>query len=230
MIRKSILILFALGLALDFSQSSVAAKDPIFSDDFESGNLSAWSGKRTDRGDLRVTAAAALQSTRGMRVRIDNNTPIFVIDDTPSSENSYKAKFLFDPNSIGMANGDSHTIFLGQDQRRGYVAALGVDFRKVASGYQLRARARKDNLTWIRTSWFDITDQSHEIEVEWDASQSEGMNNGQLTFFIDRIQKADLTGIDNDTFRIDRVRLGAVSGIDTTTRGVYFFDFFESFN
>jgi hypothetical protein len=230
MLRKSSLSLFVLALALNFFPSDSSAKDPIFSDNFESGNLNAWDVKKTDSGDLAVTTAAALEGSRGMRVRIDDNTPICVIDDTPSGETSYKAKFLFDPNSIRMASGDFHTIFLGQDLRTSYVAALRVDFRKVESGYQLRAGARKDDLVWINTTWFAITDQSHEIEVEWDASQSAGMDNGQLTFFIDSIQRADLTGIDNDTFRIDRVRLGAVSGIDTTTRGVYFFDFFESFN
>ena len=230
MLRKCISVLFVIALALGFFHSNLYAKDLIFSDDFESGNLNAWDGKKIDFGDLAVTSTAALEGARGMRVRIDDNTPICVIDDSPTGENSYQAKFRFDPNSIRMANGDYHTIFLGQDLRTSFVAALRVDFRKVASGYQLRASAKKDDLTWINTAWFAITDQSHEVEVEWDASQSEGMNNGQLTFSIDSIQKADIITIDNDTFRIDRVRLGAVSGIDTTTRGQYFFDSFESFN
>jgi hypothetical protein len=231
MLRKSILILFVLALALHSFQSSAAAKDnPIFSDNFESGNFNAWDAKKTDLGDLAVTASAALEGARGMRVRIDDNTPIYVIDDTPSDELRYKAKFHFDPHSISMANGDSHTIFLGQDQRAGFVDALRVQFRKVASGYRLRAGAREDNLTWVNTAWFAITDQSHEIEVEWEAAESEGIANGQLSFFIDSVKKIDIFAIDNGTFRVDRVRLGAVSGIDTGTRGVYFFDSFESFN
>ena len=56
------------------------------------------------------------------------------------------------------------------------------------------------------------------------------MNNGQLAFSIDSVLKANRTGIDNDTFRVDRARLGTIAGVDTTTRGTYFFDFFESFN
>ena len=229
MLRKSIFILFVLVLALASFQSALAA-DPIFSDDFESGNLSAWTARKTDFGDLAVTAAAALEGTRGMRARIDDNTPIYVTDDTPASLNSYKAKFLFDPNSIGMASGDFHTIFLGMDQRTSYVPTMRVEFRKSGDIYQLRAGARRDDLTWLNTQWFAITDQSHEVEVEWDASQSAGMNNGQLAFSIDSVLKANRTGIDNDTFRVDRARLGAIAGVDTTTRGTYFFDFFESFN
>jgi hypothetical protein len=47
-------------------------------------------------------------------------------------------------------------------------------------------------------------------------------------FWIDGVQQADLTGVDNDTRRIDQSRLGAVSGVDNGTRGTYFFDAFES--
>jgi hypothetical protein len=230
MLRKCISVLFVIALTLVFFHSNLYAKDLIFSDNFESGNLNAWDAKKIGFGDLSVTKTAALEGARGLRVRIDGNTPICVIDDSPSSEPSYQAKFLFDPNSIRMAYRDSHVIFLGQDLRAVFVAALRVEFRIMAPGYQLRAGAKVDNLTWVNTDWFTIMDGLHEVEVEWDASQSAGMDNGQLAFIVDRKYKAYLTGLDNDTFRIDRVRLGAVSGIDTTTRGVYFFDSFESFN
>lgn len=231
MLRKSIIALFVFALALDFFQGSQAARSAaIFSDDFESGNFNAWSAEQTDSGDLAVTTRSALEGSRGLRVRIDDNTPIFVEDSSPAGENSYKANFLFDPNSIGMGSGDTHLIFLGQDLNAIPVAALRVQFRRADSGYQLRAGARRDDMTWINTQWSPITDQSHEIEVEWDASEAEGINNGQLTLSIDSVIVDDVVGIDNDTFRIDRVRLGAVSGIDDTTRGVYFFDLFESFN
>ena len=46
--------------------------------------------------------------------------------------------------------------------------------------------------------------------------------------WIDAVQRANLTGVDNDTRRIDRSQLGAVSGIDSGTRGTYYFDAFES--
>jgi hypothetical protein len=55
-----------------------------------------------------------------------------------------------------------------------------------------------------------------------------GANNGGLTFWIDGVQKANLTGIDNDTRKIDQARLGAVNGMDTGTRGTYYFDTLES--
>jgi hypothetical protein len=64
--------------------------------------------------------------------------------------------------------------------------------------------------------------------VDWRTSTAAGANNGGLTLWIDGVQQANLTGVDNDTRRIERVRLGAVAGIDTGTRGTYYFDAFES--
>jgi hypothetical protein len=155
-------------LALTSFQSVLAA-DPIFADNFESGNLLAWTARKTDFGDLKAVAVAAMEGSWGMRARIDDNTPIYVTDGTPASEVSYKAKFMFDPNSIGMANRDTYTIFLGQDLRTGYVPALRIEFRKVLSGYQLRAGTPNDASAWINTTWFAITNQSPAVEVEWDA-------------------------------------------------------------
>jgi hypothetical protein len=64
--------------------------------------------------------------------------------------------------------------------------------------------------------------------LDWRASTAAGANNGGLTFWIDGVQQANLTGVDNDTRRIDRVRLGAVSGLDSGTLGTDYFDVFES--
>jgi len=42
--------------------------------------------------------------------------------------------------------------------------------------------------------------------------------------WIDGVQRANLTGVDNDTRRIDRAQLGAVAGLGSGTLGVYYFD------
>ncbi|MGZ9222810.1 MAG: hypothetical protein ACXW4Q_11945 [Anaerolineales bacterium] len=49
--------------------------------------------------------------------------------------------------------------------------------------------------------------------MDWRAATGVGANDGGLTLWIDNIQQATLTGVDNDTRRIDRVRLGALTGI-----------------
>ena len=65
------------------------------------------------------------------------------------------------------------------------------------------------------------------IRERW-AATAAGANNGGATLWIDSVQQAGLTSVDNDTRRIDHVALGAVSGIDAGTLGTYYIDAFES--
>jgi len=200
--------------------------DLIFADGFESGNFSAWTSNTNDGGDLSVTSAAALADTRGMQALLDDNTAIFVTDDTPNAEARYRARFYFDPNSVSMSSGAAHFLF------RGFLGSstqvVRVEFRFSSGNYQIRAALTNDGSTWTNTNWFTISDDSHAIEFDWQAATGAGANNGSLTLWIDGIQQASLTGIDNDTRRVDRVRLGAVAGLDAGTSGTYFFDAFES--
>lgn len=206
--------------------TATPVSDVIFADGFESGNLSAWSAAATDAGDLSVSPSAALVGSQGLRAVINNTTAIYVTDDTPNAEARYRLRFYFDPNSITMSNGNAHYIFYGYTGTSTDV--LRVEFRRSSGIYQINAALRNDKSTWTSTSWFTISDAPHSLELDWRASTAAGANNGSLTFWIDGIQQANLTGVDNDTRRIDRVRLGAVSGLDSGTAGTYFFDAFES--
>jgi hypothetical protein len=150
-----------------------------------------------------------------------------VIDERPALEARYRSRFYFDPNSITMAIGDTHLIFLGASSG-GSIQQLQVELRYQATGYEVRSLLVNDAKTWISTSWIPISDAPQALELDWRAATASGANNGGLTFWIDGIQRADLTGVDNDTRRIDQVRLGAVGGVDNGTRGTYFFDAFES--
>jgi serine protease len=201
--------------------------DLIFTDGFESGNLSAWSSATVDGGDLSANPSAALVESQGLQALIDDNNSIFVIDDTPNAETRYRTRFYFDPNSIPMGNGNAHLIFQGFTGS-GTIQVLQLEVRFEAATYQLRALLVNDAKGWTSTSWIPISDAPHAIELDWRAATAAGANNGGLTFWIDGAQQSDLTGVDNDTRRIDQIRLGAASGIDSGTRGTYFFDAFES--
>lgn len=200
--------------------------DVIFADSFEAGNLAAWSAS-TNGGSLSVTTAAALAgSTRGLRVAITSNTATYLTDLTPTSETRYRARFYFDPNTIAMSSGNAHYIFYG-DSGTSTVATY-IEFRRSSGQYQLRAGILNDGSSYSVTTWNTITDAPHSIEIDWRRSTAARANNGGLTFWIDNQQKANITGIDNDTRRIDGSRLGAISGIDSGTRGFYYFDAFVS--
>jgi PKD repeat protein len=201
--------------------------DLIFANGFEAGNLSAWSlNSVTDGGDLSVTSAAAMAGAFGLHALLDDNNPIYVIDDSPNpTETRYRARFYFDPNSLPMANGDAHYIFQGLT---GTTVVVRIEFRRNQGNYQVRAAAALDGSGFTSTAWFTISDASHFIEIDWRAATAVGANNGGLTLWVDGAQLANLTGIDNDTRRVDLVRLGAVGGVDSGTRGTYYFDAFES--
>jgi hypothetical protein len=198
----------------------------IFADSFESGSLSTWSAAVTDNGDLSINPSAALVGSQGLRAVINNTTSIYVTDDRPASEARYRVRFYFDPNSMAMSNGNAHHIFVGYTGTSTEI--LRIEFRRSSNIYQIAADLRNDRSNWSSSGWFTIGDAPHVLELDWRASTAAGANNGGLTFWIDGVQRANLTGVDNDTRRIDRVQMGAVSGLDAATSGTYYFDAFES--
>jgi hypothetical protein len=163
----------------------------------------------------------------GLQAVLDDNLSIYVADESPRGESRYRARFYFDPNSIVMADGDTHTIFAGLSNTSS--DTVRVEFRRSAGNYQIRGWLTRDGAGGPQaTSWITISDGPHAIELDWQAATASGANNGGLTLWIDDVQQASLTGIDNDAWRIESARLGGVAGIDAGTRGAYFFDAFES--
>lgn len=204
----------------------ITVTDLIFANGFESGGLSAWSSSVTGGGDLSVSPAAALVGAQGLQAVINDNFAIYVVDDAPTAESRYRVRFYFDPNTIAMAANDMHQIFSGRSAAGTVV--LQIEFRFSGGAYQVRALILGDGASATSSGWFTISDAPHALEMDWRAATGAGANNGGLTFWIDGVQRANVTGIDNDTRRIDLIRLGAGSGIDTSTRGTYYFDAYEA--
>lgn len=147
-------------------------------------------------------------------------------DNSPAAESRYRVRFHFDPNSISMANTNAHFIFAGRNAAGATV--VRVELRWSQKSYRLRAALARDGTAFPATAWFAVTDAWHTIELDWRASAAPGANGGGLTLWVDGVQRANLTGIDNDMRRVESADLGALEGIDTTTRGTYYFDAFES--
>lgn len=200
--------------------------DLIFSNGFENGNLTGWTRSITDSGDLAAVAAAKLLGNYGLITTLDDNNVIYLTDDSPNSETRYRARFAYDPNTLTMTSGNAYYLFYGYQGTSTVV--VRIELRFSSGAYQLRAALRNDSSTWTASNWFTVTDAPHQVEIDWQKSTAAGANNGRLTLWIDGVQKAAITGIDNDTRRVDRVRLGAIEGIDTGTRGNSYFDAFES--
>jgi hypothetical protein len=166
--------------------------DLIFADEFESGDLSAWSDSEPDDGDLVVTATAAGFGDDGLEVVVDDTIPIYVIDDSPNAENRYRARFYFNPNSIVLGprpDGTEHIIFEGQGYEPESRAMIQIGLQANGSQYEIRAKVRDQNYAWFNVSWVTITNTWHFIEFDWQAASMGGANDGRLTFWVDGVQE-----------------------------------------
>ncbi len=201
--------------------------DIIFSDNFESGDLSAWSANQNNAGDLSVSSSAALVGAHGMEAVIDDNAPIYVTDKAPDSEARYRARFYFDPNSITMGASNRHTIFQGYSTADKPVFRIELE-RSTGGNYVIRSGLLNDSTAWKNTGWVTLSDRKHSIEFDWKAATRAGANDGVISLWLDNVLVGKASKVDNDTRRIASVRLGAVEGIDTGTRGTYYFDAFQS--
>jgi hypothetical protein len=175
---------------------------------------------------MSISPSAALVGSQGLQALINDTNAIYVTDDRPNAEPRYRVRFYFDPNSISMTDGNAHFIFKGFMGTGTEVVQL--EFRRAAGAYQVRASIVDDGSLWFNTIWVTLSDAPHSIELDWRAAPGSGANNGGLTLWLDGIQQANLTGVDNDTRRVDRARLGALASIDAGTSGTYYFDAFES--
>ena len=213
----------------------VVPSDVIFSDDFEFGDLNAWSGTKTSTQNyLQVSGAAALSGNYGLQTTVEFKKYAFVYDNLPSQENRYRARFYFDPNDLIVGRSTSHafTIFAATDEdfttNSQGASVLYIELHKQGSLYQIRAAAVSDDAVIRETEWRSLNNGANAIEIDWLAASAPGANDGGLTLWINDQQEAELTDLDNDLFRIEAAALGTVEGVDKDAAGDACFDAFES--
>jgi hypothetical protein len=169
---------------------------------------------------LSVSAGAALEGNYGLQATFTNTTNMLVRNDSPTAETRYRARFYFHPNSISMATGDNITLFQGLNASGSIV--FSIQFNRSSAGYQLRARSHDSGSgVFVNTPYFAISNTVHTVEIDWG-------NDGHLTFWIDGVQQANLTGISNSIYNIETIRLGAPTMSITGTSGSFYIDAFES--
>jgi hypothetical protein len=211
--------------------------DLLFADGVESGDTSAWSGLETD-GDLAVTAQAALRgTTHGVQAFVNDQNPLYVVDESPAGEGGYRARFWIDPNDFdpGLTAGKLRTrVLLGFDAALGRIITL-VLRRQPGGQFSLMARVRRNDGSRANTGFVPITDAPHLVEFEWwrsSGGQTVGTpavdgDDGAFLLWIDGTPAGSVFGIANDTMVLDYVRLGAMS-IKPAAFGTLYLDEFES--
>lgn len=206
----------------------IAPPDLAFSDDFESGDLSKWSGAVTNNGNLAVSTEAADQGLYGLKVNISGTSSMYARYYPPILEDEYHARFRFHPNSLNLANGKAHYLYEGSTTSTG-ARLIRLEILSENSEYKLRVQVRKDDDTYINSAAYTISNDWHTIQVGWKAASADGSNDGMAELWIDDVLMESLTGVDNDLILLNEIRLGAPSGLDTGTSGAMLFDDFTAY-
>jgi hypothetical protein len=206
------------------------ARDFIFHDGFESGDLLAWSSAATGTGDLSPSVLGAMKSTSvGLQGVVDDTASLYVQDDTPADENSYRARFYVDTDDFdpGQASGAHRTrVFIAFEEAPTRRLAAVVLKRQVDQ-FSIEGRARLDGGAQADTGFFDITPGQHVVEIRWQRSTGPSANDGLFQLWIDGTSRSTLAGLANSQSAVDFVRLGALN-VKATANGTLFWDEFES--
>jgi RHS repeat-associated protein len=206
----------------------IAPPDLAFSDDFESGDLSKWSGAVTNSGNLAVSTEAADQGLYGLKVNISGTSSMYARYYPAILEDEYHARFRFHPNSLNLANGKAHYLYEGSTSSTG-ARLIRLEILSENSEYKLRVQVRKDDGTYVNTGKYTISNDWHTIQVGWKSASTDGSNDGMAELWIDDVLMESLTGVDNDLILLNEIRLGAPSGLDTGTSGAMLFDDFTAY-
>jgi hypothetical protein len=158
---------------------------------------------------------------------VDDQTALFVRDDTPDNEGRYRVRFYFDPNGFDPGEASNHLrVRLCIAQNAANRRLITIVLRRQGGVYSVSARGRRDDGTRVSTAFFPITDAPHVIEFDWQRG-SPGNNNGFLYLYVDNTLLGNTGLFDNDSSGVDYVRLGAMS-VKTGAGGTLLFDQFES--
>jgi len=201
----------------------------LFSDGFESGDLTAWSSNENNSGDLSATEAAALHGSYGLNCLINDSTNMYVQDDTPNSETEYRIRAYFDPNSIYMENNNEIAIVRAGNNGN---TIFDVTLKYTdANNYTIYVGIVDDGSGWTYINAVDVGDTPHCIEVYWIAATDVGQNDGIAQLWVDGVSAGTQETLDTDTKTITQIQVGAPGKGDMgASSGTFFIDDFASNN
>jgi hypothetical protein len=187
-------------------------------------DLSEWDG--TIGTPTRISAAAMGGTSWGMSIQVAGGTALFAyaaIDLTGKTQCRFR--FYFDPNSYSIdSGGDTHEI---ATIRANIInAALRMECNYDATyGQAIRINLYSDGDVSNSSSYYDLTDGPHWIEVLITRATGAATNDGSAQFWVDDASQETVSGVDNyDAFvDMDELRLG-IANANATTSGTIYFD------
>ena len=200
----------------------------LFSDGFESGDLSAWTSSSTDGGDLSVVGGSLINGTYCAAYLLDDATQIYVYDETPNNVKRYRARVYFDPNTFN-PQGETALFQATGNSTSGTMYYLLID--DAGSGgtpYRATVKCIKDSGD-VSSTPYQFSDAIHWFEVDWKASSAPGANDGFCKLYMDSTASVvgEVTGVDNDTKAVGGIWVQArYHGAGST--GTFYIDDFAS--
>jgi hypothetical protein len=168
-----------------------------------------------------------------MQVVYDDTVADYVeLDSTTVNSTNVNIRFYLNPNGATLRTGVSTEVVILQVTDGTAIGAgekgLYVGIRaNVTSGYDIRMAGRNDGGSWdLVSSYYNITDGWHLIEVYHKSATGVGANNGVATLWIDGIQQYTKTDRDTDTIIIDYIRMGTLRNMDAGDSGTIYWDDF----
>jgi Matrixin len=216
---------------LDLELTDLESKpDPIFSDGFESGDLSAWSGSRDVSGQLGTEYGNAVEGERALRIALGAGAASYVVDRSPTAETRYRARFYLDATSYVPPTPTARVHILKVYSKTGSTRVVAtLSLRVAAGGPEIQARVRRDDGRNAATSFvpLPLDAGAHAIEIDWRRSSAPGADDGRFEMWVDGASTAVLDRLDNDLYLVEHARLG-VMGASTAASGTLRLDDFVS--
>ncbi len=226
---------------------SVVLPNIIFRDGFESGNASAWSSI-SNAGRVSFIPAANMNGTGavGMAVNVGGSTAGgngagYVTDNLPLAEQTYRARFNFNPNNSIPGGGNTGiTIFRGYSNDNGNGQRFTVSYRRNTSGareVRLQVNLAGGGNPTASSDWVAIPNSgTTRIDIFWRSGAATGNGTrGTATLLVDPPGPAsgfkNLGDINTGTQnRIGSVRLGVqgLGGATSSRSGSLYLDSFLS--
>ncbi len=160
-----------------------------------------------------------------MGALISSTNPIYAVDNSPTAENTYHARFYFSPNSVSIPKGMVHDLFAGTNATG--MAVFRLQIQGVSGGYQMRGLVLTAGNRTFSTGWYPLNNVPQSVEIAWSAAATQNGTDGTLTLWLDGVQKEVRSNLSNGSYRLESVQFGP-QNIGAGISGIEYFDQFAS--
>lgn len=190
-----------------------------------------WSGKLIEEGDFdsstegggsTVADEATIDGSKLKITLVASNDAYSSFTSLTDDQKGLIVGFKLDPDTLSMATNDMIYIAKGIGSSVGgetndWLVSLAYD----GSSFEVRASIVDDAGDQADGSYADITNEEHDVLIEWAAASAAAADDGYINLYIDGVLVDSITGVDNDQRANDELQAGA-EGVDAGTSGIFY--------